>query len=135
MMVTLHVLKITRTSYRWNFHFFFGVAASIKKLIDNLKIRFFPACYELEAILLKLNNKFDKVSGYIHVELRNHYSFKDKLKLSLNFWLAANQKKIGKNRLFGENKKIEWQLLKVYISILMIFNALQGHHIKFFLFW
>ena len=78
-------------------------------------------CYEIEALLLNLNFKFDEVSRGIH-----HYSYKDKLKLSLNFQLAAIQKKIVKNRLFDENIKIFCgNFFKViYISILVIFKML-----------
>ena len=39
----------------------------LKKLVENLKIRYVRMCYELEAFLLNLNYKFDKVSGDIHV--------------------------------------------------------------------
>ena len=40
---------------------------SLKKLEDNLKIRYATMCYELESVLMNLNYKFDKVSGDIHV--------------------------------------------------------------------
>ena len=76
----LHDLKI-----KVEIFIFFLVPASLKKLVDNLKIRYVPMCYELEAVLLNLNYKFNKVSGDMHDELLNHYSFKDKFKLSLNF--------------------------------------------------
>jgi len=41
--------------------------ASLKKLVDNLKIRYATMWYELEAVLLNLKYKFDEVSGDIHV--------------------------------------------------------------------
>ena len=46
---------------------FFKVMASLKKLVDKLKIRYATECYELEALLLNLNYKFDKFSGDVHV--------------------------------------------------------------------
>ena len=76
----------------------------IQKLAEILKIRYVLMCYALEALLLNLNYKFDKVSGDIHVQILNHYRCKDKLKLSLNFRLAATQKNIG--NLFKINKDI-----------------------------
>ena len=72
---------------------------SLKKFEDNLKIRYATMCYVLEALVINLNFKFDKDFGDIHVQILNHYSSKDKLKLSQNFWLAATQKKIAKKRL------------------------------------
>jgi len=56
-----------------------------ERLVDNFKIRYVPMSYELKDFLLNLNYKFDKVAGYIRVYILNHYSFKDKLKLSLKF--------------------------------------------------
>ena len=48
------------------------------------------------------------------------------MKLSLNFQLAATQKKINKNRLFDENIKILCDnfFKVIYISIIMIFKML-----------
>ena len=83
-----------------------NTSVPLKKLEDNLKIRYATMSYELEALLLNLNYKFDKVSGDIHLKILNYYSSKDKLKLSLNFLLAATQKKIARKRLFEKNNKI-----------------------------
>ena len=68
----------------------------LKKLIDNSKIRYVTKCYELEAVFLNLNYRFDQVSGDKYVKLLIRYSFEDKLKLSLKFLPAAAQKKIAK---------------------------------------
>ena len=52
-------------SNRFYFDFIFLVAASLKKLVDNLKIRYATKYYELENVLLNLNYKLDKVFGDI----------------------------------------------------------------------
>ena len=110
----------------WKCQLFLGGGLSLKKLMDQ-KIRYATKCYELEAVLLNLNYKFDKVSRDKHVQVRNHYSFNDKLKLSLNFELAATQEKIAKKLFYGWNIKIwmtTFNLSHIYISILMIFKML-----------
>ena len=74
-------------------------------------------CDELEALLLNLNYKLDKVSGDIHVQIPNHYRLKNKLKLSLNFRLAATQKKSRKIDFLWKISKICVATFKVvYIS-------------------